>query len=159
MSSHDNIRALPLALAALLLAGCAGNAPQPPASSPTAGAQRSDRGNPPFYEVFGRRYYVLDSSAGYAERGVASWYGRDFHGKPTSSGETYDMRQLTAAHKTLPIPSWVEVTNLDNGQKVVVRINDRGPYAKRRIIDLSRYAAEQLGFRKAGVAKVRVEVI
>ena len=149
-------RALPLALAALILAGCAGNPPQPPASSSTAGQERSSRGNPPFYEVFGERYYVLDSSAGYSERGVASWYGRDFHGKPTSSGETYDMRELTAAHKTLPIPTWVEVTNLENGESVVVRVNDRGPFVDNRIIDLSQRAAEELDMIGAGTARVQV---
>jgi len=151
--------ALPLAVASLILAGCAGNAPQPPASSSTAAAPRSDRGNPPFYEVFGERYYVLDSSAGYAERGVASWYGRDFHGKPTSSGETYDMRELTAAHKTLPIPTWVEVTNLENGESVVVRINDRGPFVGNRIIDLSQRAAEELDMIGAGTARVQVRAL
>ena len=148
-----------LPLAALVLAGCAGNAPQPPSASSTAGAQRSDRGNPPFYEVFGKRYYVLDSSAGYSERGVASWYGRDFHGKPTSSGEAYDMRELTAAHKTLPIPTWVEVTNLENGESIVVRINDRGPFVDNRIIDLSQRAAEELDMIGAGTARVQVRAL
>jgi rare lipoprotein A len=143
-------------LAAAVLAGCAGNAPQPPGLSSTTGAERSSRGNPPFYEVFGERYYVLDSSAGYSERGVASWYGRDFHGKPTSSGETYDMRGMTAAHKTLPIPTWVEVTNLENGESVVVRINDRGPFVDNRIIDLSQRAAEEIGMIGAGTARVQV---
>ena len=156
MTRFPGGRALPLALAALILAGCAGNPPQPPAPSPTAGAPRSERGNPAFYEVFGRRYYVLDSSSGYSERGVASWYGRDFHGKPTSSGETYDMRELTAAHKTLPIPTWVEVINLENGESVVVRINDRGPFVDDRIIDLSQRAAEQIGMIGAGTARVQV---
>jgi len=150
-------RALACMLAALALAGCAGNPSQPPAASSTAGAEpRSSRGNPPFYEVFGERYHVLDSGAGYSERGVASWYGRDFHGKPTSSGETYDMRALTAAHKTLPIPTWVEVTNLENGASVVVRINDRGPFVDDRIIDLSQRAAEEIGMIGAGTARVQV---
>jgi rare lipoprotein A len=148
-----------LTLAALILAGCAGNVPQPPASSATTAAPRSDRGNPPFYEVFGKRYYVLDSSAGYSERGVASWYGRDFHGKPTSSGETYNMRELTAAHKTLPIPTWVEVINLENGESVVVRINDRGPFVDNRIIDLSQRAAEELDMIGAGTARVQVRAL
>jgi rare lipoprotein A len=91
--------------------------------------------------------------------GMASWYGGQFHGRTTASGEPFDMNAMTAAHRTLPFGTNVRVTNLDNGRSVVVRINDRGPYAKRRIIDLSRHAAEQLGFRKAGVAKVRVQVI
>ncbi len=152
-------RALLLVLAALILAGCAGNSPQPAPSPTTAGGQRSDRGNPPFYEVFGERYHVLDSSAGYSERGVASWYGRDFHGKPTSSGETYDMRGMTAAHKTLPIPTWVEVTNLENGESVVVRVNDRGPFVDDRIIDLSQRAAEELDMIGAGTARVQVRAL
>lgn len=159
MTSCPGGRALPVALAALILAGCAGNAPQPPAASSTTSAPRSDRGNPPFYEVFGERYYVLDSSEGYSERGIASWYGRDFHGKPTSSGETYDMRELTAAHKTLPIPTWVEVTNLENGESVVVRVNDRGPFVGERIIDLSQRAAEQLDMIGAGTARVQVRAL
>jgi rare lipoprotein A len=159
MTEFSRGRALSLALAALVLAGCAGNSPQPPVASTTTGAERSDRGNPPFYEVFGERYYVLDSSAGYSERGVASWYGRDFHGKPTSSGETYDMRELTAAHKTLPIPTWVEVINLENGESVVVRINDRGPFVDNRIIDLSQRAAEEIGMIGAGTARVQVRAL
>jgi rare lipoprotein A len=147
-----------LSLAALALAGCAGNSPQPSASQPVTGA-RSERGNPPFYEVFGKRYYVLDSSQGYSERGVASWYGHDFHGKSTSSGEAYNMRELTAAHKTLPIPTWVEVTNLVNGRSVIVRINDRGPFVDDRIIDLSERAAEELDMIRDGTARVQVRAL
>jgi rare lipoprotein A len=142
------LRLLPVALALLTLAGCGGSPPQPTASRSTTGAERSARGNPPFYEVFGERYYVLDSSEGFSERGVASWYGRDFHGKPTSSGEIYDMRQMTAAHKTLPIPTWVEVTNLVNGRSVVDRI-----------IDLSQRAAEELDMIGAGTARVQVRAL
>jgi rare lipoprotein A len=102
---------------------------------------------------------VLDSSEGFSERGVASWYGRDFHGKPTSSGEIYDMRQMTAAHKTLPIPTWVEVTNLTNGRSVVVRVNDRGPFVDDRVIDLSQRAAEELDMIGAGTARVQVRAL
>ena len=91
--------------------------------------------------------------------GVASWYGGKFHGRTTASGEPYDMHAMTAAHPNLPFGTKVRVTNLENGRSVVLRINDRGPYAKRRIIDVSRHAADHLGFRKAGVAKVRVEAI
>ncbi len=91
--------------------------------------------------------------------GIASWYGGKFHGRTTASGELYDMHAMTAAHPSLPFGTRVRVTNLENGRSTVLRINDRGPYAKRRIIDVSRHAAEHLGFLKAGLAKVRVEVI
>jgi rare lipoprotein A len=109
--------------------------------------------------VFGRRYFVLDDSSGYREDGVASWYGKQFHGKRTSSGEVYDMHAYTAAHKTLPLPSIVRVTNLDNGQSVVVTVNDRGPFVKDRLIDLSFAAAEDLGIVAAGTGRVQVEAI
>ncbi len=91
--------------------------------------------------------------------GVASWYGGTFHGRTTASGEPYDMHAMTAAHPSLPFGTKVRVTNLENGRSVVLRINDRGPFAKRRIIDVSRHAAEHLGFLGAGVARVRVQVI
>ena len=148
-----------LGLAALVIAGCAGNAPAPSPLPSVASGERSARGNPPFYEVFGERYYVLDSSQGFAERGVASWYGPDFHGKATSSGEVYDMRELTAAHKTLPIPTWVEVTNLVNGRSVIVRVNDRGPFVDDRVIDLSQRAAEELDMIREGTARVQVRAL
>jgi rare lipoprotein A len=93
------------------------------------------------------------------ESGVASWYGPDFHGKRTASGETYDQRELTAAHKTLPFNTVVRVTNLDNGKQVVVRINDRGPYSRGRVIDLSRAAAEEVSMIRAGTANVKIEVL
>lgn len=155
---------LPLLLIAAGVAGCAGNPtyPQPsagPARTSVVNPERGNRGNPPFYEVFGERYYVLDSSDGFRERGVASWYGRDFHGKPTSSGEIYDMRELTAAHKTLPIPTWVEVTNLANGRRVIVKVNDRGPFVDGRIIDLSQRAAEELDMIGTGTARVQVRAL
>ena len=94
-------------------------------------------GNHSPYEVFGRKYHVMQSSAGYHERGTASWYGSKFHGRKTSSGEPYDMHLATAAHKSLPLPTYAEVTNLDNGRKVIVKINDRGPFKDDRLIDLS----------------------
>lgn len=153
-------RTAPLLLAAVLLAACSGGQPLPPsASQAIVNPERSARGNPPFYEVFGERYYVLDTSDGFRETGVASWYGRDFHGKPTSSGEIYDMRQLTAAHKTLPIPTWVEVTNLSNGRQVIVKVNDRGPFVDDRVIDLSQRAAEELDMIRTGTARVRVRAL
>lgn len=96
---------------------------------------------------------------GYVESGIASWYGDDFHGKATANGELYDMNALTAAHRTLPLPSIVRVTNLENGRALVVRVNDRGPFSRGRIIDLSRRAAELLGFKAKGTAPVRVEIL
>jgi rare lipoprotein A len=139
--------------------------PQPPAdvlSIPDAVPRpeaRSRRGNPPFYEVFGKRYYVLASSEGHVERGTASWYGPGFHSASTSMGEPYDMYAMTAAHKTLPLPAYAEVTNLRNGRKVVVRINDRGPFVGDRIIDLSYSAAARLDMLLQGTAPVEVRVI
>ena len=117
---------------------------------------KSATGNPPSYSVFGKTYYTLDTAAGYQDTGLASWYGRKFHGRRTSSGETFDTLKLTAAHPTLPIPSYVEVTNLENGRRMVVRVNDRGPFHEGRIIDLSYAAAVKLGFADAGTARVRV---
>ena len=121
--------------------------------------ERTRRGNPPFYTVMGQRYYVSDSSDGYRETGVASWYGEKFHGLPTASGEIYDMHRLTAAHKTLPIPTWVEVTNLSNDQKVIVKINDRGPFIDNRLIDLSYGAAQAVGMVRAGTGLVEVRAL
>jgi rare lipoprotein A len=128
---------------------------------PNAGVEtpRSDRGNPPFYDVLGKRYHVLPSSHGYRARGVASWYGRDFHGLSTSSGETYNMHAMTAAHTTLPIPTWVEVTNLANGERVIVKVNDRGPFVDNRLIDLSYAAALKLDIVRNGTARVEVRAL
>ncbi len=120
---------------------------------------RGRRGNPPFYEVFGKRYYVMASSEGWIEKGTASWYGPGFHAASTSLGEPYDMYAMTAAHKTLPIPCYAEVTNLRNGRRVVVRINDRGPFVGDRIIDLSYTAAAKLDMLLAGTAPVEVRVL
>jgi rare lipoprotein A len=156
--------------AGLLLAACGGTPvreapPRPPpdlASIPDAQPRaepRSALGNPPFYEVFGQRYVVLPGSDGYVERGVASWYGPDFHGGATSSGEPYDMYAMTAAHKTLPLPAYVRVTNLQNGRSVVVRVNDRGPFKNNRIIDLSYVAALKLDMVRDGTAMVEVRSV
>ena len=120
---------------------------------------KSKYGNPQFYEVFGERYFVLDSAEGYEEQGVASWYGPNFHGKRTSSGETYDQYAMTAAHKTLPLPTYAHVTNLRNGRSIIVRINDRGPFHDNRIIDLSYTAATQLGIVMQGTGLVEVRAI
>jgi rare lipoprotein A len=138
----------------------------PPTAVPEVGADaipkpepKSRYGNPPFYDVFGKRYYVLSSSADYVERGVASWYGPGFHQVRTSSGELYDMYGMTAAHRTLPLPAYVRVTNLQNGRSVVVRVNDRGPFVGNRIIDLSYTAAARLDMLRDGTAMVEVRSI
>ncbi len=120
---------------------------------------RARYGNPTFYDVFGKRYYVLSSSVAYVERGVASWYGPGFHKERTSTGEPYDMYGMTAAHKTLPLPAYVRVTNLQNGHSVVVRVNDRGPFVGNRIIDLSYTAAARLDMLRHGTALVEVRAI
>src|ERR1035438_842099 len=120
---------------------------------------RSQYGNPPFYDVFGKRYYVLPSSADYVEIGVASWYGPGFHEIRTSTREPYDMYGMTAAHKTLPLPAYVRVTNLLNGRSVVVRVNDRGPFVGNRIIDLSYTAAAKLDMLRNGTAMVEVRSV
>jgi rare lipoprotein A len=138
---------------------------QPPATAPQSDdlipkfEPRSQSGNPPFYTVNGHRYTVLPTANGYVERGVASWYGTDFHGLKTSTGEPYDMFAMTAAHKTLPLPCYARVTNLSNGRSVVVRINDRGPFVDTRIIDLSYSAANRLDIVRRGTAFVQVEVL
>ncbi len=116
-------------------------------------------GNKSPYKVLGKRYYVLKSAAGYRERGIASWYGRKFHGRNTSNGEVYDAYKATAAHRSLPIPSYVRVTNLDNMRSMVVRVNDRGPFHDNRIIDLSYGAALKLGFAAKGTAPVLLEAV
>ena len=165
------------ALLALVLAACATTAhrrppapapfpvPPPPgdiANIPDAvprAEARSAHGNPPFYDALGRRYFVLSSADGYDERGVASWYGPTFHGGNTSSGELYDMYGMTAAHKTLPLPTYARVTNLANGRSIVVRINDRGPFVANRIIDLSYTAAAKLDMLREGTAWVEVRAL
>ncbi|HVW70074.1 MAG TPA: septal ring lytic transglycosylase RlpA family protein [Steroidobacteraceae bacterium] len=120
---------------------------------------RSLHGNPPFYDVMGRRYFVLGESDGYVERGVASWYGPTFHGINTSSGEPYDMYGMTAAHKTLPLPTYARVTNLRNGRSITVRINDRGPFVSNRLIDLSYTAAAKLDMLREGTTLVEVRAL
>lgn len=120
---------------------------------------KSKYGNRSPYKVLNKKYTVLDTATGYKERGISSWYGTKFHGRATSSQEIYDMCQFSAAHKSLPIPSYVRVTRLDTGQSVIVRVNDRGPFHEGRIIDLSFAAATKLGINKVGTAKVEVEAI
>jgi len=186
MKRHCFMRSATAATLLLLLAACAssppaphtpvhaptaippsGNVPAPPAAKdldaiPDAVPRaevRTLRGNPPFYEVLGQRYTVMASSAGYKERGVASWYGPNFHAKSTSLGDPYDMYAMSAAHKTLPLPAYVRVTNLSNNRSVVLRVNDRGPFVGNRIIDLSYTAAYKLDMLRAGTAFVEVEAI
>jgi rare lipoprotein A len=120
---------------------------------------RSRYGNRSPYTVLGATYRVLDSAEGYSERGIASWYGTKFNGRATSSGELYDMCVFSAAHKTLPLPSFVQVTNLDNGRSLIVRVNDRGPFHSGRIMDLSYAAAVRLGVNRTGTAHVELRSI
>lgn len=145
-------------LLAILLAGsvmisCGGKKP-PVAKEP--GKQKATQ-KP--YTVFGKRYEPLKTHVGFTQEGIASWYGKDFHGKKTSNGEVYDMHAMTAAHKTLPLGVFVKVRNRDTGQEAVVRVNDRGPFVKNRIIDLSYTAAKKLSVDLKGTAPVRVEAL
>ena len=119
---------------------------------------RTIAGNKNPYTVLGKTYHLIEDESSYRERGYASWYGKKFNGYNTSNGERYDMYAMTGAHKTLPIPSYVRVTNLDNGKSVVVRINDRGPFHQGRIIDLSYAAAQRIGIHQAGTGRVEVEI-
>ena len=175
-----------LMLLALVLAGCSSNRPSsaPPYNSdypadwhikdsapdenldwsriPDAVPKwepRARYGNHSPYKVLGKTYQVLPSATGYREKGIGSWYGKKFSGRATSSQEPYDPYAMTAAHKTLPLPSYVRVTNLDNGKQIVVRVNDRGPFHEGRIIDLSFAAAHKLGYANRGTANVVVEAI
>ena len=116
-------------------------------------------GNHSPYEVFGKTYHVMESSQGYQTEGVASWYGTKFQGRHTSSWELYDLYAMTAAHKTLPLPTYVRVTNLENNRSVIVKVNDRGPFHGDRVIDLSYSAAYRLGYADKGTARVKISVI
>ena len=119
----------------------------------------SKYGNPTFYTIHGKRYYVLKTARGYHQRGIASWYGTKFHGQLTSSHEPYNMLAMTGASPILPIPCFVRVTNLSNGRWVIVKINDRGPFATNRILDLSYAAAKKLGYAKLGIAFTEVKTV
>lgn len=121
--------------------------------------QKSRGGNKSPYEVWGKKYWVMDSAQGYVAEGTASWYGKKFHGHKTSNGETYDMYAFSAAHKSLPLPTYLKVTNLDNQRSVIVRVNDRGPFHGDRLIDLSYAAAARLDYHKKGLARVKIEAI
>ncbi len=164
-----------ISLLALLLSACSGDGGRPKAGADGPSGRsikasdikdavprpepRSRYGNRSPYEVLGKTYTVMSSSRGYEKRGIASWYGSKFHGRRTSSGELFDMHMATAAHRNLPLPTYVEVTNLDNGLKVVVKINDRGPFHDDRLIDLSYGAAVKLGMATTGTARVEVRAI
>jgi rare lipoprotein A len=160
-----------IALLAIVLAACSstprrgsehGKLPPPPGNVADAVPRtepRSSHGNPPFYDVNGQRFQVMASADNYVERGVASWYGPDFQGHNTSSGERYDMYGMTAAHKTLPIPCYARITNLSNGRSIVVRINDRGPFVSNRIVDLSYSAAARLDIVRTGTAFVELRTV
>jgi rare lipoprotein A len=138
------------------LAGCAERRPAPPAPAPVPGALvRTQRP----YQINGIWYYPLPTAEGYEERGKASWYGADFHARPTAQGEPYNMYAMTAAHKVLPIGTHVKVTHPQNGRSIIVRINDRGPFVAGRVIDLSYAAADALGMAKTGVATVQLEAV
>jgi rare lipoprotein A len=162
-----------IVLIAALFSGCSSQITRGPGDSAPKGTVDISRipdavprdeplsryGNPPYYDVKGHRYYTLTSRDGYVERGIASWYGTKFHGRRTSSGEPYDLYQMTAAHKTLPLPTYARVTNLRNGRSVIVKINDRGPFHPNRIIDLSYVAAAKLGILAEGTGLVEVKAI
>ncbi len=154
---------LVLVVAGLVLSGCQQPQPVPPKTTSEATRPILDSG-PGAYKIgrpykIGNAWYYPKADFDYNETGIASWYGPGFHGKSTANGEVFDQNALTAAHRTLPMPSMVRVTNLDNGRSIKVRINDRGPFKNGRIIDLSRRAADLLGFRRLGTAKVRVELV
>lgn len=116
-------------------------------------------GNPDSYEAAGHRYVIIKDAEGFTELGTASWYGSEFDGRRTSSGEQFDANAMTAAHKTLPLPCYIRVINLDNGRQAVVKVNDRGPFASGRILDLSRMAAVKLGVVGPGSAHVKIEAL
>jgi rare lipoprotein A len=181
---RSQLRAAVPGLLCLLLIAC-GSSPAPEPSNPNAGrysisqdrapnrdvniaaipevipepVQRTRAGNRSPYSVLGKSYTVMPTEEGYSERGIASWYGEKFHGHKTSNGEVFDMYQATAAHKSLPIPSFLRVTNLDNNRSIVVRVNDRGPFHGNRLIDLSYAAALKLGYADRGTARVQLDAI
>ncbi len=172
MTSRDHVAVFALLTFTALLTSCAApairdGAPRTGMKSPGTlpddaiprAEPKSRYGNGPYYKVYGVTYKVLDSSHNYQERGVASWYGKKFHGRMTSSQEPYDMHAMTAAHKTLPLPTYVRVRNLKNNRSIVVRVNDRGPFVSNRIIDLSYAAAQKLDMVREGTTMVEVTAL
>jgi len=181
MSHTDNNRLVRLSLLALtlltMMSGCSNtfnyaHAPNEQDAAPTVSRNwaaipdalprvepAAEYGNPKKYTVFGKSYQPLLNSEGFKEQGIGSWYGTKFHGRLTSSREPYDMYAMTAAHKTLPLPTYVEVTNLDNGKKIIVKVNDRGPFHDNRIIDLSYAAAMKIGYGDKGTGRVEIRAI
>lgn len=170
INCHFYLRSLPILVLGLTLNGCSVFEPRDAAPSARLDAStipdavprvdpvtRAGNKNP--YRVLGKTYHLLPTSKGYEAEGIASWYGTKFHGRPTANGERYSLYDMTAAHKTLPIPAYARVTNVENGRSTIVRINDRGPFHDDRLIDLSYAAAVKLGFADRGTARVRVEVI
>ncbi len=169
---NRKIRRFPICSALLLgigagLSGCASvSPPGPGADNPgqnlpsyVRNLPKSKSGNMAQYTVFGKRYRTLDSAANFSEQGIASWYGKKFHGRKTSSGEPYDMYAMTAAHKHLPLPTYVRVTNLDNNKSVIVLVNDRGPFVGDRVIDLSFAAAMEIEMAEKGTTEVHIEAL
>lgn len=152
-------RYLVSAISLLMLSGCGGPRSFVQADAVPRNEPLSAYGNPESYVVLGKRYFVMSNSRGYVEQGIASWYGKKFHGRRTSNGEKYDMYAMTAAHKTLPLPTYVRVTNLSNGRSTVVRVNDRGPFHQNRVIDLSYAAAQKLDMVHSGTALVEVRAV
>lgn len=156
MEKRKHTRAWLYLVLFLFVCGCSKAPPRPPTPAPVPPPGMKSQ-KP--YKINGIWYYPLPTAEGYSEQGLASWYGADFHGKPTSCGEPYNMNAMTAAHKTLPLGTYVKVTNLENGKAAVLRINDRGPFVSGRIIDLSCRAAQELGSYGKGLAKVKVEAV
>lgn len=158
------VRLVAAIIGALTVAGCTvgtGERETKPVAHPgdQAPTTKPDASGDNRYTIAGRTYEVMDSADGHVERGIASWYGRKFHGQQTANGERYDMHAMTAAHRELPLPSYVRVENLDNGREITVRVNDRGPFKRNRIIDLSREAASRLGMLEAGTAPVEIRTV
>ncbi|MBF0214622.1 MAG: septal ring lytic transglycosylase RlpA family protein [Magnetococcales bacterium] len=150
-----------LLLVVLLFPAACARLPEKPDGEAQKPIPSGKRGTARPYEVFGKTYYPLseEEAVGYVEEGMASWYGREFHDRPTANGERFDMNRISAAHTILPLPMLVRVTNLDNGRTLEVRVNDRGPFIDNRLIDLSFAGAEQLGYARTGLARVRVEAL
>lgn len=165
--SKNLFRIILILAANSLLFGCSSNVIYDDEEHPGFGipqskpipSQKGLKGTQKSYVVFGKRYYPMLDATGFTQKGLASWYGGKFHGRKTANGEVYDMYGMTAAHKELPLPVYVEVTNLENNRSIVVRVNDRGPFHEGRIIDLSYTAAKKLDVIRKGTAPVEIRVL